>query len=188
VDSLKLIPQFFFDLIGRVVPGGVALVATLLLSETTWQSWLHSTLGDPLASESVVAALLSFVVASYVVGQLLSPAAKLVQRIGELEVFRPAAKAHGYDWLRLHHPKAGAHCAKIRAEFTMHNGVAAVLAASAVAYPFTRENWRLSVLALLVFGAVVAAVRGRMTRDTFNEAVDKFRDAADNPPAADAGG
>lgn len=184
MDSLKLIPQFFFDLIARVVPGAVGLVSTFLLSGTSWQSWLRSTLGDPLASESVVAALLTFVVTAYVVGQLLSPAAKVIQRIGELENFRPVPKADGYDWLRLHRPKAGAYCAKIRAEFTMHNGVAAVLLISAAVYPFTRVDWKWSVLAVVLLGAVIAGIRGRTTRDTFNETVSKFREAANNPPAA----
>jgi hypothetical protein len=180
-SSLKLIPQVFFDLIGRVVPGALGVVACLLLTGTTWESWLNATLGAPLATASAPVAILIFLGAAYVVGQLLSPAAKLVQRIGELKYFCPGAKAEGYDWLRLKHPEAGAYCAKIRAEFTMHNGVATVLLVSAVAYPFTGEVWRWSVFVALVLGGLLAAYRGRTTRDTFNKTVNEFAKAAGFP-------
>ena len=178
MDSLKLIPQVFFDLIGRVVPGAVGVLAALLLSKTTWQSWLHVTLGETVGAESSLVTVFTFLAAAYVVGQLLSPLAKLVQRVGELRWFKPKPKAEGYDWLRTHHPEAGAHCAKIRAEFTMHNGIAAVLLVSAAVYALTAEPWRWSVLGGLILGGLLAAVRGRTTRDTFNETVAKFAKAA----------
>ena len=82
MESLKIIPEIFFDLVARVVPGGIGLLAYLLLSGKSWQSCLDTTLGSSLAGSPSVAILL-FLVAAYVVGQLLSPAAKLVQRIGE---------------------------------------------------------------------------------------------------------
>jgi len=176
MDSLKLIPQVFFDLIGRVVPGAVAILAALLLSKATWESWLGATLGMVLAQSASVS-ILVFVAGAYVAGQLLSPLAKLVQRAGELRWFRPRPKAEGYDWLRAHHPEAGAQCAKIRAEFTMHNGLAGVLLVGAAAYVITDGAWRWSVVGSLVLGGLLAAVRGRTTRDTFNEAVSKFAKA-----------
>ena len=116
MDSLKLIPQIFFDLIGRVVPGTMGILAALLLSKTTWESWLRATLGQTLATESSLVAIFMFLAAAYVVGQLLSPLAKQIQRVGELRWFKPKPKAEGYDWLRMHHPQAGDYCAKIRAE------------------------------------------------------------------------
>ena len=82
MESLKIIPEIFFDLIARVVPGGVGLVAYLLLSGKSWQFCLDTSLGSSLAG-SLSVAILIFLVAAYLVGQLLSPAAKLVQRIGE---------------------------------------------------------------------------------------------------------
>jgi hypothetical protein len=175
MDSLKLIPQFFFDLIARVVPGAVSILAALRLTKGTWESWLNGTLGKALAESSWVSVLMFFA-GSYVAGQLLSPLAKLVQRIGER--VRPKPKAKDYDWLRINYPEAGAHCAKIRAEFTMHNGLSAVLLVSAAAYVFIREDWRWSVLAGLLLGGLFAALRGRTTRDTFNETVNKFKQAA----------
>jgi hypothetical protein len=177
MDSLKLIPQVFFDIIGRVVPGTIAILAALLLSKTTWESWLRATLGEAPAASSSVSALMLFA-GAYVAGQMLSPLAKLVQRAGELRLFSPGPKAEGYDWLRNHHPEAGAHCAKIRAEFTMHNGLAAVLLVSAAVYALRDENWRWSVLGGLILSGLLAAVRGRTTRDTFNETVTKFVKAA----------
>jgi hypothetical protein len=177
MDSLKLIPQIFFDIIGRVVPGAVAILAALLLSGTIWESWLRTILGEKVA-ESPGFSMLIYFIGAYVAGQLLSPLAKLVQRTGELRLFRPKQKARGYDWLRMHHPDAGAHCAKIRAEFTMHNGLAAVLFASAGVYILSGGAWRWWVLGSLIVGGLIAAIRGRTTRDTFNETVAKFAEAA----------
>jgi hypothetical protein len=54
VDNLKLIPQVFFDLIARIVPGAVAILAALLLSQATWESWLCATLGAKLAGSASV--------------------------------------------------------------------------------------------------------------------------------------
>jgi hypothetical protein len=177
MEILKLIPQIFFDLIARVVPGAAGVVAYLLLSGTTWESLLSGVMGKSLATDSLVFSILIFLAAAYVVGQLISPAAKIVQRIGEY--FKPKPKEAGaYDWLRLHHPDAGALSAKIRAEFTMHNGLAVVLLVSAVVYPLRGEQWRWSILGALVLGALLSAYRGRTTRDTFNETVEKFAKAA----------
>ena len=222
MESLKIIPEIFFDLIARVVPGSVGLVAYLLLSGKGWQSWLDTILGSSLAGSPSVAILI-FLVAAYLVGQLLSPAAKLVQRIGEdlpnwigkkaklverikekypnsvcegprtanekdypdlakLIVCTPPKGKH-YDWLRLHYPAAGDQCAKIRAEFTMHNGLAVVLLLTAIAYPLTAEGWRWYVQIGLVLVGLAEFYRGRTTRDTFNQTVKKFKEAADQPPS-----
>lgn len=184
MESLKIIPEIFFDLIARVVPGGVGLVAYLLLSGKSWQSCLDTSLGSSLAG-SLSVAILIFLVAAYLVGQLLSPAAKLVQRIGEdlpNWIREKVPKAEDYDWLRLHYPAAGDQCAKIRAEFTMHNGLAVVLLLTAIAYPLRAGGWRWYVLIGLVLVGLAEFYRGRTTRDTFHEAVKKFRKAADQPP------
>ena len=60
----------------------------------------------------------------------------------------------------------------------MHNGIAAVLLVSAIVYALRGEAWRWSVLGGLILGGLLAAVRGRTTRDTFNETVTKFAKAA----------
>lgn len=178
LDQLKLIPQVFFDLIARVVPGAIGIVAALLLSKTTLESWLRDALGERLASSSSLGAAVIFLAAAYVVGQVLSPLAKGVQRLGELRWFKPEPKAEGFDWLRLHHPAAGDQCAKIRAEFTMHNSFVVVLLVSAIVYPLRDGSWQWPVLVALSVGALLAGIRGRTTRDTFNKTVAKFVEAA----------
>lgn len=177
MDALKLIPQVFFDLIARVVPGAAAMVAILAHTATTWESWLGTIFGEALGTSPSVSALM-LLACCYLIGQLLSPLAKVLQRIGELSIFTPREKAADYDWLRMHQPDAGAHCAKLRAEFSMHNGLAVVLIASACAYLFSYEGWRWSVFGGLTVCGLLMAARGRTTRDTFHEAVDKFAKAA----------
>lgn len=75
LDQIKLVPQVFFDLIARVVPGAIAIVAALLLSETNLEAWLCATLGEKATGSSWVV-LTIFLAAAYVVGQMLSPLAK----------------------------------------------------------------------------------------------------------------
>ncbi len=244
LDQIKMIPQVFFDIIGRVVPGAVGIVAALLLTGKSWGDcvgrmfYRSETASTPTAGlvvsvfnssaterhpEAGIAALSLFVflAASYVVGQLLSPFAKLTQRLGECvwlrtlgtfnqswrvrlwpfmchwrprsrwlgrrflklhQKLRPKQKCKHYDWLRLHYPGAGDQCAKIRAEFTMHNGIAVVLMASAVAYPWLYDDWSWCLLFALITGSLIEAYRGRDTRDTFNDTLQKFVDAAPTKP------
>jgi hypothetical protein len=82
LDQLKLIPQVFFDPIARVVPGAVGIVAAVLLSKKTLESWFRDALGDKLF-DSPVGVLAIFLMVAYVVGQVISPLAKGVQRVGE---------------------------------------------------------------------------------------------------------
>jgi hypothetical protein len=64
----------------------------------------------------------------------------------------------------------------------MHNGIAVVLLASAIAYRLRDESWEWPQLIALSVGALLAGIRGRNTRDTFNDTVDKFMAAANAPP------
>jgi hypothetical protein len=193
MDTLKLIPSVFFDGIARVVPGVTAIVAFLLLSGRSWSQVLETTLGPSFGTTNAqltATALLFFT--AYVVGQLIAPFAKLAQRLGEWkglpERMRAKPKAHpdAYDFLRLYHKDAGEQCAKIRAEFTMFNGLAVVFVVTSVAYPMLFPTWRPSVLILLILTAVATAIRGRTTRDTFNGTVTKFvnKTTFPSPPGA----
>lgn len=152
-------------------------MAALLLRDMTWGSQLMAVFGTEVAGSSSVSIFL-FGAAAYVAGQLISPPAKLVQRAGELKIFRPGPKSSAYDWLGIHHEKVGAHRAKIRAEFTMHNGLAVVLLGSALAYPLGEQPWRRQIQLALVLGGLLAVVRGRTTRDTFHDTVNQFARAA----------
>jgi len=116
--------------------------------------------------------------------------AKLAKRIGEWKWFKPKPEAESgdYDFLRLHYTDAGSQCAKIRAEFTMYNGLATVFFASSVSYlMFTSiREWR--VLIILLAATLATGIRGRTTRDTFHETVSKFAKATFRaPPAAQQG-
>jgi len=181
MDSLKLIPSIFFDAIARVVPGTAAIFAYLVLFHDSWSGLLGRYLGSPFAQDdALLTATLLFFFAAYIVGQLISPFAKLVQRIGELKLFAPKPKHSkgAYDWLRVNVKEAGEQCAKIRAEFTMHDGLAVVFLASAALYPFRTPHWSWAVLGVLLSATLVTAVRGRTTRDTFNQTVQKLADGA----------
>ena len=189
MNSLKLIPSVFFDGIARVVPGVTAIAAYLLLSGRTWSQILERTLGPPFATtDALLASTALLFLAAYIMGQLIAPLAKLAQRIGEWKRFKPKPKAasDAYDFLRLYHKDAGAQCAKIRAEFTMYNGLATVFLACSICYPVFTSAWNWSIMVTLAGITVATAIRGRTTRDTFNETVTKFAEKTTfpTPPAA----
>jgi hypothetical protein len=190
METLKLIPSVFFDGIARVVPGITAIVAYLLLSGSNWSQILGTTLGPSFgAADALLTATALLFFAAYVVGQLLAPFAKLAQRIGESKRLpdrlkaKPKADSEAYDFLRLYHREAGEQCAKIRAEFTMFNSLAVVFVLTAASYPMLLTTWRPSILILIVVLAVATAIRGRTTRDTFNETVTKFANKTSFPSA-----
>jgi hypothetical protein len=178
MEGLKIIPQVFFDLIARVIPGAAGIISYLILFDKTWGQLTSRFLGSS-TEVGVVLSIFIFLGAAYVVGHLLSPAAKYVQRLGERKIFHPAPKEEGsYDDLRLRHPEVGALCAKIRAEFTMYNGLAVVFALSAAYYPFSKLQWNWFAFTLLVVITLSQLIRGKETRDTFNKTTRKFFDAA----------
>ncbi len=202
-ENLKIVPQIFFDLIARVVPGALAMVACLLLSGSNWSCLFNHVIGGPSEVKSFPAvSFLAFWVASYVVGQMLSPFVKCLQRLSEsdwvndlisksalvqrycdIESPMPRACRKDYDFLRCHHPAIGEMCQKIRAEFLMHYGIAIVLFASAACslVPFLSQaigHWsaRWILFGALVLGGIFAAIRGRATRDTHEKTITKFMD------------
>lgn len=187
MEALKLIPSVFFDLISRVVTGSVAIVCLLLFYGRDWHSFLLEILGGSFADGTgELTAIGLFFYSAYVAGHLLAPFAKAAQRIGELSWLRPKSRAPegAYDFLRIHYPNAGAQCAKIRAEFTMFNGLFVVFLALFVA------TWICPYTSIPVGGfpifliAVATAVRGRTVRDTFEKTVAKCAKAVDFPNRA----
>ncbi len=81
MDALKLIPQLFYDLISRVLPGCVAIILLAASTDTK----LGKMMADPWEGASAMqgSALLlgfGFVVTAYLVGQVLSPVSDLVER------------------------------------------------------------------------------------------------------------
>jgi hypothetical protein len=184
MDSLKLIPSVFFDAIARVVPGATGIVAYLLISGRTWSEILEHTLGPSFSEhDSVLTATALLFFCAYVVGQLIAPLAKLAQRIGEWPVFKPKPEApkDAYDYLRLYYKDAGSQCAKIRAEFTMYNGLVIVLFVGTVCYLVFKPHWDWLNLIFLLVGTIGSGIRGRTTRDTFEGTVRKFVDKTPFP-------
>lgn len=81
MDVLKLIPQLFFDLISRVVPGSVAIIMLAAatgtkLGKLTTDFWD----GAKAIQESALFLGLGFLVGAYLVGQMISPISDFVER------------------------------------------------------------------------------------------------------------
>jgi hypothetical protein len=224
MEALKLIPQVFFDLLARLVPGCLGLVSYLILWKKDWESIITYLFGQSFARESKTISFFIFLGAGFVLGELLSPLAKMVQRINEIKIpastsgfkilkrrcrnyfkisfnkmFRVRVrkisllkrlakqksqkqqketkfdeKKLRYDRLRMEKPDIGALCAKIRAEFTMHNGLSVVFAIDSICYPLSNLPFHCYILLLLLFIFFLAAYRGRTTDKTFNDTVAKF--------------
>jgi hypothetical protein len=95
MDYAKLIPQFFFDLLARMVPGGVLLGSWIfLIGQDQWSRLLNALLGGYLESGNAVpTATLAFGFVSFVLGHVLAPIAKWVERLNEWPVQGKVAKA-----------------------------------------------------------------------------------------------
>jgi hypothetical protein len=83
VDVLKLIPQLYYDLLGRVVPGAVLLMGLRIrfdsLAIPPFSRTMASYFG--LHNESAILEVSAFLLAAYVVGHLLAPLSRRVERI-----------------------------------------------------------------------------------------------------------
>jgi hypothetical protein len=87
----KLIPQVFFDILARVVPGAILVVSWIVLfGHDRWSQLLNVLLGGHLAHDNVVAAAtLTILWFSFIAGHLTAPFGKLVQRLNEHSWFIP---------------------------------------------------------------------------------------------------
>lgn len=201
METLKLIPQVFFDLLARLVPGCAGLVLFFILYEKNLQGIVNELFGEKLA-ESVSSSFFLFLGMGYVIGVVISPAAKMVQRLNELGIpfsltkmkkaladYRAgkhkknnltqekepfSEKKLRYDRLRLEEPEVGALCAKIRAEFTMHNSLAVIFALGSAAVLFSDLKYTWGMFVVLVLLTFAETYRGSTVNDTFNDTVAKF--------------
>jgi hypothetical protein len=74
VDALKLIPQLFYDLIARVLPGSVALVLLGLSTDLKLGKWITDFWEGATAIQGSALWLgFGFLVAAYLVGNIISP-------------------------------------------------------------------------------------------------------------------
>ena len=180
----KLIPQVFFDILARFVPGALIFGAWIVfLGEDEWSRLLDALLGGYLSSDNALASMsLVFLFLSFLSGYVLAPVAKLVQRINERFLIKKDDDVgHMYDSLRAHKPDAGALCAKIRAEFTMHNALSVVFIV--IAMMTTRSHLITTTRSHLIWAlaslgaAVLMAWRGATTEITYQETTKKFFEA-----------
>ncbi|MFC7496511.1 MULTISPECIES: hypothetical protein [unclassified Nocardioides] len=196
----ELVPQVFFDVYARYVPGLVLFGSwVLLLGQDAWRGLLDTVAGGQLDSDNALPiATLVLIFVPFVVGYLIAPLAKLVQRGNEhgwrlpplrtRSASEASRKRHpknwwvtsdkgagrGYDWLRAEHPQTGAYVAKIRAEFTMHNALAVAFGAICVMALWAHEWWW--ALASLV-AAPLMGWRGAQTEETFQSTTRKLCEA-----------
>lgn len=80
MDASKIIPQFYFDMIARVVPGVVTLTGISIASETNIIHSQIKNIGIEGLSDSTWFFIFLYFLASYVIGHLLSPFGDLWQR------------------------------------------------------------------------------------------------------------
>lgn len=187
MEFSKLIPQIFFDILARFVPGAVLLCSWItFLGQDDWRRLLDALLGGNLDDGNALpAAMLALLFLSFLLGYLLAPFTWGVQRLSEAPPLvtrrtrmRWLAKDPDadprYDWLRAHHPGAGALCAKIRAEFTMYYALSvAFLAAAVMAALDGAAAWALASL----LAVPLTAWRGAKTEETFQETTTKLYSA-----------
>src|SRR5262245_58146625 len=93
MDALRVIPQLFFDLIARVIPGIVALALFGTALQVNW-SWFLVSLkeGPRVLNESAILWVFTVLVLSYVLGHFLAPLSKLVQEFAhssDIHVIKP---------------------------------------------------------------------------------------------------
>jgi hypothetical protein len=198
MDSGKLIPQVFFDILARFVPGAVLLCSWIIfLGQDDWRRLLDAVLGGNLHDDNALpVSMLALLFLSFLLGYLLAPFTRGVQRLNQDPplVTRktrmrwlakdPDADAR-YDWLRAHHPDAGTLCAKIRAEFTMYYALSAAFLAVAVMASLSGAfAWALASL----LAVPLTAWRGAKTEETFQETTRMFYSAyAETKTAIDEG-
>jgi ABC-type Fe3+ transport system permease subunit len=106
----ELIPQVFFDIYARYVPGLVLFGSwILLLGQDAWQGLLNTVAGGQLDSKNALPiATLILLFVPFVVGYVIAPLAKLVQRGNEhgwwlppsrsRSVYEASGKRRPKDW------------------------------------------------------------------------------------------
>lgn len=180
----KLVPQIFYDILTRFVPGAVLLCSWIVfLGAEDWRRLLDSLLGGNLQGDNALpVSMIALLFLSFLVGYLLAPCTRAVQRLNEALPLVSRATARRwfandpeaeprYDWLRAHQPAAGALCAKIRAEYTMYYALsAAFLAVAVMAAIGGAVTWAIASL----LAVPLTAWRGAKIEETFQDTTRKF--------------
>ena len=80
MDALKLIPQLFYDLIARVLPGSVALILLGLSTNLKLGKWITDFWEGATAIQGSALWLgFGFLVAAYLVGHIISPISDFIE-------------------------------------------------------------------------------------------------------------
>jgi hypothetical protein len=178
----KLIPQVFFDVLARYVPGAVLLGSwIILLGQHAWAHLLNALLAGYLdGSNAAPAATLVLFFMPFVIGYVLTPSqsscSEVTNTIGGCSHANGALRktsrlGNAYDWLRVNKADAGALCAKIRAEFTMHNALSVAFLPITVMAGLAGDYYWAIASGLAV---PLMAVRGATTERTFHSTTRKF--------------
>jgi hypothetical protein len=202
--AAELIPQVFFDILARYVPG-LVLVGSwiLLLGQDDWPALLSTVVGGQLSSgNAFLTAALVLLFVPFVVGYVIAPFAKAVQRGNEHGWWLPPrpsrsvyesgerkwrpkdwwvlsdkAGEEGYDWLRENASDGGALSAKIRAEFTMYNALSvAFLAITVMACIAGEYPWAVAS----ALATPLMAYRGATIEETFHSTTREHCKAANH--------
>lgn len=131
------VPQIFYDLIGRILPGGFLLLAAALifLGPASTRSLFNSTVTTTTTAGATTTEttnaipssvwVLAFLAAAYILGSLLSGISAAANRDfwqkpkSNLTNKKDNDISYVYDYIQFHHPEIGARLAKLSAERTM---------------------------------------------------------------------
>ncbi|WP_455205576.1 hypothetical protein [Kaarinaea lacus] len=82
MDSLRIIPQFFYDVIGRILPGSAAIVGFALAMEIPLDTLLASSISpSSKLKDSILFILTLFVALSYMLGHLMGVFHDILRKI-----------------------------------------------------------------------------------------------------------
>jgi hypothetical protein len=139
MDKASIVPNQFFDLIARVIPGGVLVFAFALMYGPALINDLIGAFVPAQLGEEWVPWLVVSIGVTYALGHALSPLVKALDSVGKRWRRRSSAKEKKYaplfddmtaryNALRFHYPTRIIYATRIRAESTMYGGIASAIA------------------------------------------------------------
>jgi hypothetical protein len=184
------IPQVFYDLIGRIVPGGLLLIIALviflgpsgvqdLFKSTTITTSVNATTTETTTEISASVLVLFALVVSYMLGALLGGIAAVAdrdfwrQRKLDLTGKKENDIAYIYDYIQFHRPDIGARLAKLSAERHMCRvilvGAAILIISDAIAAPVAYSDarfWIIETGLIVMAGAALCLHRHLASRSS----------------------